>query len=426
MSDERELRSIVMEGPMPPADAPAVLDPEVDAGISAMFRDESAWTPRMDQQYVQDDPRSGDYGGEESSLGDPQSVRSTVAELSRSSQLEALQQSLLADRHTGNFADSHAVVSDEDMNAVEQLVRGLHALGLIHQTIVGVLTGSVACINVACDASWTHNQAEPQLPHDGDMIQNMRRLAGSPAALTYVRRYMSTFDQAPVGASERQMEIHARSHNFSDVMLNRRQMADVNRWSREELDQQTVRDVLNNGHTEPVVQSAPRVADTAIAVAVDLLYDYIWHQLVVNAGCDPIQSSITFNGMVWPVRFNRQLAGIFGPYHVSCRATWTANVIGMRRQNMHLEFFVIDPAARDVQGRTICGGLLTNPAILLVYDNGRFDFANFGQYPVGPHAQAAGSSGDGEDDIRGRDGGSSSHTANGDPARRNRALDLDL
>jgi hypothetical protein len=130
--------------------------------------------------------------------------------------------------------------------------------------------------------------------------------------------------------------------------------------------------------------------------------------------------------MRWPVFFNQQLEDILSPFSVEGRITWSANHVGLCRWNMQLELNVACRSAQDVQSRPICGKLLTHPAILLVYENGRFDFANFGHRSTGTAAQAPITPSGSEDDLRGRDGGSSSHAADGAAPRRAGTLDLDL
>lgn len=444
--DKREPRSIVMDGPMPPAT-------DETAGVIGTP------LPRATEP-IGTEPAEGSLGEfYEGSLGEAYQVTTT--------RRAAGQQRALASRETERL---RAHVSAE-YNSIQQLVRLMREVGLTNQTILGVLNGVPAAVEMA------RTTLSLQAPAQEFQLRNnylraseaVSAVAGSQAAIFYLRSHLEELsrsqnyeeivqnqehrrdvqeqmlrerlaqarlseaarpsDEIMQRLVERQAEARVNTGRsaLSDILLNQQQLADIRRWGRDEVDADTRRDVMMGVSmiTTPAVQEdeQDRRLREQVQREIGLLYDWAWVE-ITNVVSPPHQMTDTIAHSRRELEnFNEATRFLFQTFGV--RATIGFNEESICRENMQLALSIDTPQARDIHGRRICGSLMWHPAVLMIVnEDNRYDFANYGHRTR--QAEGAGNPDARQDHLRGRDGGSSSHAAVGDAERRDRLLNLDL
>lgn len=347
------------------------------------------------------------------------------------------------------------------------LCRAMHEAGLTNATICSVLQGDARAVDMACN-SMLYAPTMPVADFEGfpsNPVELIRFVAGTSTARAFAREHVAElgrpqsyeeieqnqefrrevqqrqFEQAQAIArlsgthrpSERIMQRLLAPHTeVNAVLVNERTLADIRRWGRDEIDEQTQRELWQSFENEDGREAAQQVRplrfgqaelDQQFVQAVDrhwrVLRNWVWDSVMGRCGINPDGE---INQATFLVRtIQSELRMLFAPFGVVPRGIlgdppWT-------RRSFRFTLTILGPQSRDRNGHQLCVSLIYNPGIILVFNNGRFEFADFGQCPSSP---LAGRATDVSADLRGR-GGSSSHDAtHGDPPRRHRALHLDL
>jgi hypothetical protein len=422
MSDEdRELRAIVMDGPMPPAQSD---EPQIEIPMPTL------------------PPMPGGIGRSISAT----EASASLADLLREQETFALPHG--AAQHGWSPAAQQAL--RQEYHVIDRVVRMMRDAGLTNQTIVGVLNGTPAALDMA------RTSLRLQVPGQEISLRNtqldpgeaLRAIAGSPAARVYLRQHLAelsrqqSYDEIVQNqehrrdeqerllreqvAAARLAETDMPSTNMlNSVLLNQQTLADIRRWGTDEVDPETRREVMRNfdGIDRFPQMPMPEITRNAVFDGEDrLLKDWLWHELLLRTDRRPTDGPHVFRGQDWVRFFYANANDIFGPFHIQANIQWDNDQMVCRR-DMKLQ---LTPSqdSRDILNRPICSRLIAYPSILLVFNDGRFWFANYSHR--NDQAEVAGDPSVPEADLRGRHGGSSSHTGDGGGTRRARALNLDL
>ena len=456
-NEGRELRSIVMDGPMPPADdciaevaqLPAI---GIMPGVGVMG------TPTGIGTSISGDASLGDLLREQDSFNLPEGRPDTdLRQLSAGSQW--MQRQL-----------------QNEYDAIDRVVGIMRSVGLTNQTIMGVLNGTPGAIDMARTSVRLQAPAQNVLLRDAylDASEAIHAVAGSPAARVYLRQHIRVlsrsqsyeeivaaqeqrreaqqreFQQSMSDAQtqgrvmpsdetmERYLERHNRTHGvpvpaeaqsrgmLTDVLLNNQQLADIRRWGRDELGADTMRHLMGVSHivTDHNAHSDAQhnMLQEQIRREVDLLYDWLWGRTMVRTG-QPRTTRLPYSETTQRI-INDAAHDVMQWFNVHCQLNFNSEDIS--REHMNVTLRLDGPDSYDVHRCLIVGDLTYHPAILMILNgDGRYDFANYG-HRAPANAEGSGRPTDRPTDLRGRDGGSSSYPADGDRARPARLLNLDL
>jgi len=202
-TEGRELRSIVMDGPMPPADdciaevaqLPAI---GIMPGVGVMG------TPTGIGTSISGDASLGDLLREQDSFNLPEGRPDTdLRQLSAGSQW--MQRQL-----------------QNEYDAIDRVVGIMRSVGLTNQTIMGVLNGTPGAIDMARTSVRLQAPAQNVLLRDAylDASEAIHAVAGSPAARVYLRQHIRVLSRSQsyeeiVAAQEQRREAQQREFQQS-------------------------------------------------------------------------------------------------------------------------------------------------------------------------------------------------------------------
>lgn len=411
-AEKREPRAIVMEGPMPQPTEDAV---ETVSGLREVLQENGITAGSLTDALRVGTPH-------------PMPAESTTQDTNH----QYLYQRVAAGM-------TQADVSDENLVNTGLTI----VLAMCRDCNIGPATVRAALIDRGPSASrdMICQTLRLQAPLDAGVRQDfhrgadlLRRMGGTDAAIDWYQQHRDDLlaeQEAPCTVEERQ----ERRRDEQYANLNER----VQHARRNQAPLPSDEAILRITESQQLSRSGFNVLATAQAdnrrrhqreheqhavEAMRILNDWLWQRLTVR-------NCWTSNAMLSPSenvfrRIETTLAPLFTRHGLRFRAHQTTTPVTRENFRYSLERSSTG-TSYDIQDRPIVGRLFYQPLIFIVSTHdGRYEVANFGQYPFDASPENPCDPDGSPDVLQGRDGGSSSDGADRNPTRRARLPNLDL